>query len=183
VILGISSIRPSTGPICQERRAAARADEFMQQSMHNEYLKNAVMTASPEQLQLMLYDGSIRFARQARDAMGRRDFDESCEKLIRAQRIVVEMQQGLRHEVNPELCAQLNALYQFVYERLVEANMRQDVIALDDALRILDHQRETWRLLIARLSGTGPDGGAAPAEKPAASAGAAHTAGSLSIQG
>jgi flagellar protein FliS len=116
-----------------------------------EYLRNAVMTATPEQLHLMLYDGAIRFARQAREAIVRRDWDTSCEKLLRAQRIVGEMEAGLRPEVNAELCDQMAALYQFVYRRLVDANIKRDTGLIDEALRVLEHQRETWRILVDKI--------------------------------
>lgn len=119
----------------------------------SEYLKNAVMTATPEQLQLMLYDGAIRFAGQARDAMGRGDLETSCEKLIRAQNIVLEMRNGLRHEVNPTLCAQMASLYTFIYNRLVDANLKRSQSALDEALKILNHQRETWQILVEKVRG------------------------------
>ncbi len=115
-----------------------------------EYLKNAVLTATPEQLQLMLYDGAIRFAGQAREAMGRGDHETSCEKLIRAQNIVLEMRNGLRHEVNPTLCSQMASLYTFIYNRLVEANMSRSQTAIDDALKVLQHQRETWQMLVEK---------------------------------
>lgn len=116
-----------------------------------EYLRNAVMTATPEQLQLMLYDGAIRFALQAADAMRQGRLDESCEKLIRAQNIVVELRNGLRREVNPALCDQMAALYDFVYSRLVDANLKRSQTDLDQALRILRHQRETWQMLIDKV--------------------------------
>ena len=83
----------------------------------DEYLRNTVMTATPEQLQLMLYDGAIRFSTQAREALAKSDFETSCEKLLRAQRIMLEMRNGLRPEVNLELCEQMAALYDFVYNR------------------------------------------------------------------
>lgn len=118
----------------------------------NEYLRNAVLTASQEQLQMMLFDGAIRFTRQAREAIERSDLSTSCEKLLRAQKIVLEMEKGLRPEVNPTLCAQMASLYQFIYQRLVEANMRRDLKALDEALAILEHQRETWQLLMQKLA-------------------------------
>lgn len=121
-----------------------------------EYLKNAVMTATPEQLQLMLYDGAIRFASQASEALSRGNLEESCEKLLRAQRIVVEMRNGLRREVNPSLCDQLGSLYNFIYNRLVEANMRQSRAEIDDALTILRHQRGTWQLLIDKARREAP---------------------------
>ena len=57
----------------------------MASEKENPYLRDAVMTASPEQLQLMLYDGCIRFALQARDAIEKKDYETSYEKLTRAQ--------------------------------------------------------------------------------------------------
>ncbi|MCK6455426.1 MAG: flagellar export chaperone FliS [Phycisphaerae bacterium] len=126
----------------------------MSQTASSEYLRNAVLTARPEQLQLMLYDGAIRFATTAREALTRNDLESSCEALLRAQRIVVELESGLRHDVNPNLCSQMAALYQFVYRRLVDANTQRDVDAIDDALQILRHQRETWELLLRKLAET-----------------------------
>ena len=125
----------------------------MNQDASSEYLRNAVMTATPEQLQLMLYDGAIRFTRQAREAMERKDLETSCEKLLRVQRIMIELQSGLRSEINPELCSQMSALYSFVYDRLVEANMKRDLACIEEGLRILEHMRETWRLLLEKLCG------------------------------
>jgi flagellar protein FliS len=125
-----------------------------------EYLRNTVMTATPEQLQLMLYDGAIRFARQGREAIERKDYETSCEKLIRAQEIVSAMQNGLRPDVNPELCAQLTSLYNFIYRRLIEGNTKQDLAAIDEAVKILEHQRETWVILMDKIRGTTPGGGA-----------------------
>jgi flagellar protein FliS len=136
----------------------------------SQYLRNAVLTAPPEQLQLMLFDGAIRFASQACDALRRRRFDESCELLLKAQRVVNGLENGLRPEAEPELCARLAALYQFVYRRLVEANLHRDPGAIDDALRILRHQRDTWQLLIDRRSApTSPEpvaGGPEPGHSP-----------------
>lgn len=117
----------------------------------NHYLRDAVLTATPEQLQLMLYDGAIRFARQAREAMTASDFTNSCEKLLKSQRILVEMEAGLKHDVNGELCARLARVYRFVFARLVDANLRRDLEALDEALRVLNFERETWAMLVQRV--------------------------------
>jgi len=123
----------------------------MTQKASDAYLQNAVMTATPEQLQMMLYDGAIRFARQAREAMLGKDLETACEKLLRVQRIVTEMKNGLRPEIQPELCEQLAGLYNFVYWRLVEANVRHEPSFIDEALKILEHQRETWRMLLEKV--------------------------------
>lgn len=122
-------------------------------SPSQEYLKNAVMTATPERLQLMLYDGAIRFTTKGLGAMQAKDREGAFNALERAQRIVLELGNGLRREVNPELADQMAALYTFIYRRLVDANVHQDEQAVDDALRILRHQRETWVLLMKKLQG------------------------------
>ena len=130
----------------------------MTQAHSGEYLRNAVMTASPEQLHLMLYDGAIRFARQAKEALARNDLETSCEKLLRAQRIIVELQNGLKPEVDPSLCDNMARLYGFVHNRLVDANVKRDPDAVEAALKILEHQRETWRLLVEKLRGEAREG-------------------------
>jgi len=118
----------------------------------NPYLRDAVLTATPEQLQLMLYDGAIRFATQAREAIERRDFATSFERLSRAQRIIVEMIKGLNYDVNAELCARVASVYNFIYHKLIDANMNRDVQAINDALRILSIERETWQILVDKVS-------------------------------
>ena len=143
-----------------------------------EYLRNAVMTATPEQLQLMLYDGAIRFATQAAATMREGRYDESCEKLIRAQKIVVEMRNGLRREINPSLCDQMAALYDFIYSRLVDANLKRSQSELDEAVRVLRHQRDTWQMLIEKVR-TSRDG--EPAARRSAPA-APMTAGEPSLK-
>ena len=117
----------------------------------NPYLRDAVLTAGPEQLQLMLFDGAIRFASQARDAVEQGAVEESYNLLTRAQNILREMENGLRHEVSPELCTQMASLYRFVFSKLVDANVHKDLQALDDALQVLRHQRETWAILLDKI--------------------------------
>ena len=123
----------------------------MSANQSDHYLRDAVLSASPEQLQLMLYDGAIRFSRQGMEAMDRRELDTCCEKLIRAQQIVAQIKVGLCREANPEFCDQVGALCDFVYWRLVKANMDHDRKLIEDALQILEHQRDTWRMLVEKL--------------------------------
>ena len=121
-----------------------------QQAAHN-YLRAKVLTATPEQLQLMLYDGAIRFTEQAKVAMQKSDFEGSYNGISRAQKIIAELSGSLKHEVAPELCGKLASLYNFVYRKLIEGNVEHDIAALDDALGILRYQRETWALLLDQL--------------------------------
>ena len=104
----------------------------------------------------MLYDGAIRFATRGRDALERRDYEGAYNGLERSQRIVLELHHGLRREINPPLVDQMAALYNFVYRKLIEATMERSVQSVDEALRVLQHQRETWVLLIDKLRAAAP---------------------------
>src|SRR5436190_19283364 len=123
----------------------------MNQQAAQNYRKPKVFTATPEQLQLMLYDGALRFGEQARVALEKKDFEQSYGMISRVQKIITEMSSSLKHGLAPELCGKMAALYNFVYRRLVEANIEHKVESLDEALGILRYQRETWVMLMAQL--------------------------------
>jgi len=116
-----------------------------------EYLKTQILTASPEMLQLMLWDGAIRFAEQGKEAIRKKDIEGSYQLLLRSQKIIMEMSSSLHHDVHPELCKNLAALYNFIYRRLVDANIKKDIKFLDEALDLMRHQRETWVMLMDKL--------------------------------
>lgn len=118
----------------------------------NPYLRDAVLTASPEQLQLMLYDGAIRFALQARDALECKDYERSHDRLARAQHIILEMINGLNYEVNAELCKRVASVYNFLYNKLIDANTQRVIGPIDDAVKVLRFERETWRLLVDKVN-------------------------------
>lgn len=118
----------------------------------NPYLRDAVMTATPEQLQLMLYDGAIRLSLQAKDAIISEDYETSYEKLTRAQHIILEMRNGLNYDVNRELCERMASLYLFLYNKLVDACTNRDAQAIDDALRVLRIERETWQMVCDKVA-------------------------------
>jgi len=122
-----------------------------------EYLRSAVLTATPEQLHLMLLDGAIRFATRGLEAIRNKDIEGMFNALDRAQRIVIELTNGLRREVNPQLVDRVAALYNFIYRRLVDGNMHRDAQAVEDALKILRHHRETWVLLMEKLAAEAKD--------------------------
>lgn len=125
---------------------------IMSEVPNNPYLKDAVMTASPEQLQLMLYDGAIRFAMQGRDAIEKKDYETTYERLIRAQNILLEMLNGLNYDVNRELCERMGSIYMFIYKKLLDANIQHSVSDIDDALKVLRIERETWQMLVDKVN-------------------------------
>jgi flagellar protein FliS len=120
----------------------------------NPYLRDAVMTATAEQLHLMLYDGAIRFALQGRDAMLKKDYETMYLRLTRAQNIIIEMLNGLNYEVNAELCERMASIYNFIYRKLVDACVHRQTEDLDDAVRVLRIERETWQILVDKVNRT-----------------------------
>lgn len=129
----------------------------MTDNQNNTYLRDAVLTATPEKLQLMLYDGAIRFSTQAREAIERKDYEESYHKLTRAQHIILEMLNGLDYSVNKELCERVASIYNFLYRKLVDACVSRDVSDIDDALKVLRIERETWQILVDKLQNSRED--------------------------
>ena len=126
------------------------------------YLKMRVMTATPEQLQLMLYDGALRFAEQARAGLRERNYEQSYTNIVRVQKILTELTASLKPDVDPDLCRNLSALYTYVYKRLIAANVDHDPAALDESIELLRYQRETWAMLLDKL---GKDRAATAARK------------------
>ena len=118
----------------------------------NEYLKAKVLTATPEQLQLMLFDGAVKFVEKGKIALEAKNFDQSYHNISKAEKILLEMHCSLKHDQAPDLCQKLAALYMYCYRKLVEANTKQNLDPLIESLNILRYQRETWVLLMQQLS-------------------------------
>ena len=121
----------------------------------NPYLKTKILTATPEELRLMLYEGAIRFAQQARTAIQEKNWESSYNALMRAQKIVLELSTSLNHQADPVLCDKLSALYTYIYKLLVDANIEHQTKPVDEALRLLEYEKETWQLLMAKLAEQG----------------------------
>lgn len=135
----------------------------MSQNAAFEYLKNAVASAGPEQLQLLLIDGAIRFTLRGREGAEKRDLEAAFNGYERAQRIVLQIMEGLNRNANPELVDQFLALFNFIYRRLIEASIKRDLQAADEALRILREQRDTWAVIVEKVAALNQTSSAAPA--------------------
>lgn len=110
----------------------------------NQYQQNQIDTASREQILIMLYDGAIRFTRQAREAMDSGDDKTKMEKISRAMAIVTEFSNTLDREVGGEIADNLDALYQFMIRELTSANLQNDPEKLEVVIGLLTDLRETW---------------------------------------
>lgn len=127
----------------------------MTMNQTNPYLRTKILTASPEELRLMLYDGAIKFCHQGLQTLDDPQRETSYNALVRAQRIVLELTTSLNHKQAPELCERLSALYTYIYRRLVDANFNRDAAAIQEAIKLLEFERETWVMLMKKLSDEG----------------------------
>lgn len=119
------------------------------------YLRTRVMSASPVELRLMLFDGAIRFLTQGLEGLERRDYEAAYDGHSKCQAIVVELLNTLEPKHAPDLCEKLNGLYTFMYLKLVESLTQRDPAIGRDVLELLEFERETWRQLMEKLAAEG----------------------------
>jgi flagellar protein FliS len=106
------------------------------------YQQNQVNTAMPGELTLMLYNGMIKFLKQAKIAVENKDIPESNRLIQRAQDIVVELMVTLNMDY--EISKELLPLYDYMKRRLIEANMTKDAAILAEIEEMAVSLRETW---------------------------------------
>lgn len=116
------------------------------------YLQTKVMSASPEELRLMLLDGAIKFCRQGRDGLAARNYEACHNGFSRCRAILVELISSMRTEIDPALCERLTGLYVFMINQLIEASHTRDATKADKVVELLEYDRETWIQLMERLA-------------------------------
>jgi len=118
----------------------------------NAYLRTQVMTASPEQLRLMLLDGAVRFGRQGLDGLERRDYEASYEGISQCRAIVMELLTTIREEAAPEVAQSVRSVYTFLYGELVDVAFSREPERMRKVVELLEYERETWKLLMDRVA-------------------------------
>ena len=131
----------------------------------NAYLTTRVMTASPEQLRLLLLEGAVRFASQARHGLETGDHEGAHSGFTQCRNIVLELINTINADAAPDLADRVKSLYTFFYQELVEASFQKDPQRVGKVIELLEYEVETWRLLLDELAQKGetaPPPGAAP---------------------
>ncbi len=109
----------------------------------NQYKQNTVFSATPEELTLMLYDGAIKFMNIGKYHIENKNIDKAHEALIRAQDIIIELNSSLNMEY--EVSENLRRLYDFIIEKLIDANIYKQIEPVEEALEIVTEMRDTWK--------------------------------------
>jgi flagellar protein FliS len=119
------------------------------------YRQSAVLTATPEQLVVMLYDGAVRFLRQGELAMSEGAFLHSYEKLGRGEAIIDELIATLNMDAG-EIAERLQAIYIFQKRTLIEARVQRDPAKIGQVVALLVSLREAWARLAAQAATQAP---------------------------
>ncbi|MCT4792620.1 MULTISPECIES: flagellar export chaperone FliS [Exiguobacterium] len=107
------------------------------------YQTNSVTTALPQDLTLMLYEGLIKFTMLAKRNIESGLIQEKNTNIQKAQAIVMELQLTLNQSI--ALSKDLNNLYDYMQGRLIDANVKNDVVAIDEVIGFAEEFRETWK--------------------------------------
>ncbi len=113
---------------------------------YQQYQQQSVMTATPGELTLMLYNGCIKFIKQAKLAIENKEIEKAGNAIIRAQDIIQEFMVTLNPEY--EISNNLFSLYDYMYNRLIDANIAKDIAILDEVLDLTTQLRDTWMEVI-----------------------------------
>jgi len=106
------------------------------------YQENTVFTATPEELTLMLFNGLVKFIMMAQQSIDKKDIQKANNDIIRAQDILTQLRTTL--DLKYDIGKQLDALYDFMFFWLIDANINKDVKKLEEVLVIAKDLRDTW---------------------------------------
>lgn len=125
------------------------------------YRANAVLTASPGQLVLMLYDGALKSLALAREGFAQPDHDfrriESINThLLKAQTILAELQGGLNLRDGGDFAQTMNRLYDYHNRRLVEANIRKRIEPVIEVEGLVRELRDAWAQMLSKHDASVP---------------------------
>ncbi len=116
-----------------------------------QYQNNKIMTASPAELTLMLYEGAIKFCNMAIMGIEQGNIEKAHNSIMRTQRIIQEFQITLNRSY--EVSKDFDAVYNYLLECLREANAKKDKNMLEEVLTHLRGMRDTWSEVMKKSQG------------------------------
>lgn len=110
---------------------------------YTQYNRNKVLTASPAELTLILYDGAIKFCNMGIVGIEQKDIQKAHDNIIKAQKIIDYFRQTL--DMSYPVAEDFDRVYEYIGRRLVEANVKKDAEILQEARDHLSTMRDTWK--------------------------------------
>lgn len=117
------------------------------------YRSNQVTTATPAELTLMLYNGAIKFVKQAKAAIEEKNVINAHEASLKVQNILYELMSTLNNDY--DISKEFAQLYEYMLQRTIEANIHKDVSILDEVEDLFIQFRDTWKeaMVLAKKQG------------------------------
>ncbi len=115
----------------------------MATNLQSVYKNNAIQTATPGELTLMLYNGCLKFIQQGKQAIEAGDIEAKNTALQKAQNIIRELMVTLK--TDSELGQNMLRIYDFILSQLIYANIKNDLTALAEAEELVVSFRDTWK--------------------------------------
>lgn len=112
------------------------------------YQNSKIQTASPAELTLMLYEAAIKFCNIASMALDEQDVQKTHDNIVKAENIIIEFLDTLNYKY--EVAKDFEKVYRYIYDVLVEANIKKDKELLEEALKHLRGMRDTWKEVMKR---------------------------------
>ena len=113
------------------------------QNPYEEYQRNKILTASPAEITLMLYEGAIKFCNIAIMAIEQNDVEKAHINIMKTQRIIEEFRNTLDRKY--QVAEEFDKIYVYVLQRLFEANISKDKAILEEVNTHLRSLRDTWK--------------------------------------
>lgn len=114
-----------------------------------EYNRNKVLTASPAELTLILYEGAIKFCNIAIIGLEQNDMEKTHNNIVKVENIIEEFQAPLNHKY--PVAEDFDKIYRYIYDLLIEANIKKDKELLERALDELRGMRDTWKEVMVKV--------------------------------
>lgn len=120
------------------------------QNPYEEYQRNKILTASPAEITLMLYEGAIKFSNIAIMAIEQNDMEKAHTNIMKTQRIIEEFRNTLDRKY--QVAEEFDKIYVYVLQRLFEANIKKDKEVLEEVNTHLRSLRDTWKEVMRRCN-------------------------------
>ena len=117
---------------------------------YEQYQRNKVLTATPAEVTLMLYEGAIKFCNIAIMAIENNEMEKAHNNIMKTQRIIEEFRNTLDRQY--EVAEDFDRIYVYVLRRLFEANVRKDKEILEEVNGHLRSLRDTWKEVMKKCN-------------------------------
>lgn len=115
----------------------------MAQNPYAQYANNKIMTASPAELTLMLYEGAIKFSNLAIMAIEEKNVEKAHTNIMKVQRIIEEFRYTLDHKY--PVAEDFDRVYKYLLTRLLDANLSKDKEIMEEVAEHLRSMRDNWK--------------------------------------